>query len=364
MLANINLVQTNYFIRSCPNLGKVKYFFLVITLILLNHLNSFSQKTDKVLLDNNDWVTGEIKKLDYGKLSLKTSAAGTIQVKWDHIYQLKSDKYFEIGLGKGVKYYGSLEVTEDDDKYKVLVIMEEDEVIIDMNRIVEITPIKSRFWAKLDGNVDLGFSYTKGSEVKQWNSSFRLDYRPSNSLTTITGNSIFTEQPERDATTKQDLGFSYKRFTSKNLAYNGFGSLQQNSELGINLRSSLGVGLSKSWLKSNLQRFITTVGVIVNQEQGRDNEEKQGNLEGLVRTEYKVFRYRDPEIDITAYLDFFPSFTVKDRYRTDLDIKFKFEVFNDIYIGFTFYHNLDTKPPESAVSGSDWGITTSLGYTF
>ena len=287
-----------------------KYILLIVTLVLLNHLNSFSQKTDKILLDNNDWITGEIKKLDYGKLSLKTSAAGTIQIKWDQIYQLKSDKYFEIGLGKGVKYYGSLDVTEGDDKYKVLVIMDDEQVVIDMNRIVEITQIKSRFWAKLDGNIDLGYSYTKGSDVKQWNSSFRLDYRPSKSLTTISGNSIFTEQPERDATSKQDLGFSYRRFLGKNLAYSGFGALQQNSELGINLRSSLGVGMSKNWLRSNMQRFITTVGVIVNQEQGTNLDGRQANFEGLIRTEYKVFRYRDPEIDITAYFDFFPSFNV------------------------------------------------------
>lgn len=333
-------------------------------MVLLSHLNSFSQKTDKILLDNNDWITGEIKKLDYAKLSLKTSAAGTIQIKWDQIYQIKSDKYFEIGLGRGVKYFGSMGITEDDEKYKVLLIMEEEQVVIDMNRIVEITPINSRFWAKLDGNLDLGFSYTKGSEVKQWNSSFRLDYRPSNSLTTISANSIFTEQPERDPTTKQDLALSYKRFIDNNLAFTGFCGLQQNSELGINLRASLGSGISKSWLKSNLQRIITTVGIIINQEQGNENEDKQVNFEGLIRTEYRVFRYRDPEIDVTAYFDFYPSFSVKDRYRTDLDIKFKFEVFNDFYIGLTFYQNLDTKPPESAASKSDWGVTTSLGYKF
>lgn len=333
-------------------------------MVLLSHHNSFSQKTDKILLDNDDWITGEIKKLDYAKLSLKTSAAGTIQIKWDHIYKIKSDKYFEIGMGKGVKYFGSLDVTSDDDKFKVLIVMEEEEVVVDMNRIVEITPIKSRFWAKLDGNLDLGFSYTKGSEVKQWNSSFRLDYRPSKSLTTISANSIFTEQPERDATSKQDLGLSYKRFIGNNLAYTGFGGLQQNSELGINLRTSLGFGISKNWLRSNIQRVITTAGVIVNQEQGNENEGKNVNFEGLIRAEYRVFRYRDPEIDITAYFDFYPSFNVKDRYRTDLDVKFKFEIFNDFYIGFSFYHNLDTKPPESAASKSDWGVTTSLGYKF
>jgi hypothetical protein len=110
-----------------------------------------AQKTDRILLDNNDWITGEIKKLDYAKLSLKTDAAGTIQIKWDRIFQIKSDKFYEISLGRGAKYYGSLDVTEDNEKYKILILTEEREVVVDMNRVVEITPIKNRFWTRIDG---------------------------------------------------------------------------------------------------------------------------------------------------------------------------------------------------------------------
>lgn len=338
--------------------------FPLFSLILHFSCPVYSQKTDKVLLDNKDWITGEIKKLDYGKLSLKTDAAGTIQIKWDRIYQLKSDKYFEIGLGRGILYYGSLDITANDDKYKILVITEEEEIEIDMNRIVEITPIKNRFWGKVNGNIDLGYSYNKGSEVKQWNSSFRFEYRPANSITTINANSIFTSQPKRDDTKKQDIGLSYKYLTKNNIAYTGFTGVQQNSELGLQLRASLGGGISKNWFRSNVQRFITTLGLIVNREQASDDNQVNTNYEGVFRTEYKVFRYRDPEIDITSYFDFYPSFTVKDRYRTELDIKVKFEVFNDFYVGFTFYHNIDTKPLGGAASTSDWGINTSVGYSF
>lgn len=340
-----------------------KQICILLLLITQTHL-LLAQKTDKILLDNNDWITGEIKKLDYAKLSLKTDAAGTIQIKWDRIFQIKSDKFYEISLGRGAKYYGSLDVTEENEKYKILILTEEREVVVDMNRIVEITPIKNRFWTRIDGNLDLGFSYTKGSDVKQWNGGFNLYYRPTHSLTTITASSILTLQPERDPTSKQDLGISYKYFTKSNFAYTGFTALQQNTELGLELRTSIGLGMSKSWLRSNIQRLISTVGVIVNQETGTEGGETQINLEGLIRTEYRIFRYSDPEISLTAYFDFYPSFTVKDRYRTDLDLDLRYELFNNFYIGVSFYHNLDTKPPESAISSSDWGITTSIGYTF
>ena len=163
--------------------------------------------------------------------------------------------------------------------------MEDEETEVDMNRIVEITPIRKRFWTRIDGNLDLGFSYTKGSDVKQWNSSFYVEYRVTKSLTTLSGNSIYTEQPERTATSKQDFGLAYKRFIDGNWAYTGFGGLQQNTELGIDLRSSVGFGMSKNWLRSNLQRFISTAGVIFNQERGSNGEEKSKNVEGIIRLE-------------------------------------------------------------------------------
>ena len=341
---------------------KIPAIIIATLFIQFSGLHVYAQKTDKILLDNNDWITGEIKKMDYAKLSLSTSAAGTIQIKWDRILQIRSDKFFEINLGKGRKYYGSIAITEDDKKYVILAKSKDEEIELNMNLIIGITPIKKRFWTRIDGNIDLGFSYTKASEVRQFNSSFRIDYRATKSLISTSGNSIFTEQPGRETTTKQDFALSYKHFAVKNYAWSTFGALQQNSELGIDLRSLFGMGLSKNWLRSNIQRLITTVGAIINEEKG--SSKSTTNFEGLVRLEYRIFKYRDPEVDLTSYLEFYPSFTVADRYRTDLDIKFKIEIVKNFYIGLTFYHNLDTKPPENAASRSDWGITSSLGYSF
>lgn len=343
------------------------YRALVITifsLIILVGKDAMAQKTDKILLQNNDWLTGELKKMDYAKATFKTDAASTIQIKWDHILQIKSDKFFEIDLNDGSKYFGSIDATEDDQKYTLVIVKDESRLPIDMNQIVEMTQIKNRFWTRLDGNIDLGYSYTKGSEVKQWNGSFRLDYRSTKSLSTIAGNSIFTEQPERVPTSKQDFSLSFKRFMLHQWAYNSFGALQQNTELGIKLRSSFGLGLSRNWLRSNTQRIISTAGIIVNREVGENNTGKTTNYEALLRTEYRVFRYSDPEIDITSSFDLYPSLSIKERIRSDLNLKVRFEVFDDFYIGLTLYHNFDSKPPEAAVSTSDWGVTTSIGYSF
>ena len=73
-------------------------FFIVAIICSIDSLKA--QKTDKILVTDGDWMTGEIKKLDYGKVTFKTNAAGTINVKWENIYMMHSDKFFEVWLSR------------------------------------------------------------------------------------------------------------------------------------------------------------------------------------------------------------------------------------------------------------------------
>ena len=46
-----------------------------------------------------------------------------------------------------------------------------------MLEVATITPIGSSFWTKLDGSLDLGYSYTKSSEISQLNFNSNTLYR-------------------------------------------------------------------------------------------------------------------------------------------------------------------------------------------
>ncbi len=53
-------------------------------------------KTDVVVLENGDSITGEIKELYRGKLKFKTDAMSTIYIEWEDVKTLESRDYFEI----------------------------------------------------------------------------------------------------------------------------------------------------------------------------------------------------------------------------------------------------------------------------
>jgi hypothetical protein len=52
------------------------------------------------------------------------------------------------------------------------------------------------------------------------------------------------------------------------------------------------------------------------------------------------------------------------RVRLEYDLAAKVEVVKDVYVGLTIYDNYDNNPSASSASKNDWGLITSLGYTF
>jgi hypothetical protein len=53
-------------------------------------------RTDVVTLANGDRITGEIVRLDRGRLEFKTDDAGTLYLEWDKLTSLVSKRLVEV----------------------------------------------------------------------------------------------------------------------------------------------------------------------------------------------------------------------------------------------------------------------------
>ena len=63
-------------------------------------------KTDVIYFTNGDVIHCEIKKLERGKLTVKSIGFGTISIEWDKIAQLESTHPYQLELQSGIKYLG------------------------------------------------------------------------------------------------------------------------------------------------------------------------------------------------------------------------------------------------------------------
>lgn len=208
----------------------------------------------------------------------------------------------------------------------------------------------------------LGYSFTKGNENLQFNSSGEIEHRTKKFLNTLSFTSIITENSQKQSK-KQDGGYTLKAFHKKSIfsLYNI--SWEQNTELGIENRASSNARIGFTPIDNSANLLDISAGLVLNRE--FDSEENAtNNTEGIINVTYDFFLFTKPDIDLTTSLVVFPSFTVKRRLRSDFNFRMRWKVFSNFTLNFKYYFTYDNKPPTVGALTFDYGINTSIGYTF
>ena len=199
-----------------------------------------AQKTDVVTLRNGDAITGEVKELQRGLLKYSTDDMGTIYIEWNRLARVTSRNYFEVELESGLKYFGTLDPPAQDGKVVVSLVVPD---TLELLEIVQITRIKATFWSRLSGFVDVGFSYAKANKNGQFTASGEVKYRGRKWAGSLKGESYFQDQESSDLTSRNSLSFTIQRFLGNKWAAGGNVGAEQNQELQLEGRFSVGAGV-------------------------------------------------------------------------------------------------------------------------
>ena len=145
--------------------------------------------------------------------------------------------------------------------------------------------------------------------------------------------------------------------------YLGFGGLSRNTELDLNLRTLVGGGYGRYFVQTNTADWLGGVGLAYSNEH-YTGEEQFNSLEAVFYTTFSIFRYDFPETDIGGTLSLLPSLTKSGRYRAEGDLHAKYEFVDDLYFELRLWGSFDSDPPIAGATKSDYGLVTSLGYSF
>lgn len=319
-------------------------------------------KTDVVILDNEDHITGEIKSLDRGLLKLKTDAADNLLIRWTDILRVTSTASYEIEVRSGRRYFGQLAPSSAARNLHVVGVL--DSLMLDFDDVVYIVPIKSTFLARLDGSIDLGLSYTQANNLLQWSFAGEVRYRAPKLYSRLSANSTISDQKDVKRTSRQDLELRTSRFYRNSTMTNAIYSMMHNDELGVKLRLTISGSAGAYWLKTNSVLWGGFSGLSVTSEEATTQAGFKTQLEVPLNMEFQTFTYHTPKRDVTATLSVIPSLTVSGRWRTELNVKLKWEIVKDFYVSLTALNSTDNKPPEGAQANSDLTTSLSVGYTF
>ena len=331
-------------------------------LLLLIGLNIQAQKNDTLYFRNGDRISGEIRQYKYGYLTYKTYGVSTVKVKYDKISTFYSNKSFDILLSNGRRRFASLD-TSSMHQY-INIVTTNDTILTPFIEIVEIVPIKNGFWRKLTGNVDIGYSFAKANSLQQLSGNTDIRYIHYGYQMELKGNALVTTQEETNDIKKNDLTLSYFKRLNKTWFAGTALSGEQNSELGLDLRVQTSFVGGNEVIHTNSNNLMIYGGFVVNKEYNIDTTLSRWNFDGVVTLSYRLFRFHEPEINITSNLTTYPSITVPGRYRVDFDISAKITIITDMYFNLSFYDSYDSKPPSENAVNNDYRFTTSIGYSF
>ena len=322
---------------------------------------SAQPKTDVVILGNGDHITGEISTLNRGRLELKTDDMGTLEIEWDNVAHLQAVGQFEVAKTDGSLYLGSLSPTTAG---SLLVATAEGNVSIPLQEATAIDRIGRSFWAKLDGSVNAGFSYTKSSGIATTTLNSDTEYRRPAFVFRLAAAATVTEHDDGDeGDDRASIDLSYLRYRSNRWFVAAGGTVETNESLGLLLRTQGGASVGQRLINTNSSQLELSGGMVVNEERGVDTEPTK-NIEGLFNFRTSYFSYDGAKTGLDFRFQYYPSLSSWGRQRFQLDASVSTDIWKDLRFALDVYDTFDSEPPGTDADRNDVGIVTSLGWTY
>ena len=206
-----------------------------LALVILTSASAFAQRTDVAALANGDRITGEVRRLDRGRLEFKTDDAGTLYLEWDALVSVVTTRTVEVVSEDGTRRVGSLVPAPEG----FLVVSAPGAAdSFPMAVVTHIAPVGRGFWRQLEGSIDAGFSYSRSSGVAQLNVNSSTVYRRPAFKARLTATLTYTEKDDgsgRDDRGSVELG--YRRFRWPRAFVGALARFETNESVGLELRS-------------------------------------------------------------------------------------------------------------------------------
>jgi len=284
-----------------------------------------------------------------------------VEIEWDKVASVAATAPFDVDDLRGSRYMGSL--VPGAVAGQLQIVWRDHADTVDLLNVIRIRRLNTSFWSRLDGSLDVGASYTSASSL------FTLDFagtlgveRPGYEISADATATLST-QPGIEDTRRSNMSLGYtRRFENRWVAL-AQGRLEQNRELGFDLRSSAAGGGGRYLAQSRQDKLLTGLSLSVNRERPTEGENTT-NVEAVAFLNYDRFSHDFPKVDMSVTLAGFASLNHGGRYRLELDARLKRELVKDFYATLRGYESYDSRPATEGATRNDYGVTFALGWSF
>ena len=369
---------------------------LLCTLLLCATQSWSHAKTDLITVANGDQITGAVNAMTAGKLSVSTSYAGTINIKWRDVKQIESRYLYEVRLDDGERIYGRFTANDIENKFSLRVAGSERQ--FDTDDIVEVRSIEEDLADKLDLQVSTQFDvdpnskklvfYAAGTyDVRGGRTNFSArvnDTKNTVDGVTETSNASWL-QISREFWRERGTAQSYRVLNAR---------YDTNDELGIAHRGSVGVGLGR-YLINDLGHELAVSGGIQGVQERRPDCEEQKSIKSMalfvgttfddgedqldkralkkcydaelfLNLKWHLYSFQRLDMDISLIGNTYPSLSDWGRIRGDLNLLISWELFDSFYWTVNAQTEIDNAGDreDESLSNSDYTLSTGITWKY
>jgi putative salt-induced outer membrane protein YdiY len=319
-------------------------------------------------MKNGDRLTGDVQRLETGRLLVKTEYAGVVSLDWKQVESVTSAARFQVEFDSGMNLLGVLQRSNG----AVRVIAGMRAVSLSPATVVSMQRQEgegaSGFLGGLEGSAEIGYSLARGnSSLSQSSLNVEARHRTDRYKAQLTLASLFARQTGAETTSRHAANLRWDYFMSpRSFAFTLTGFERDDRQL-LNLRSNVGGGFGWRILRSERTDLSLLGGFNYVNENFRRSEaaEQAGQYgstgEGLVGLDLEKAGLG--RVQFSSKLSLHPSLIEQGRYRVSFDAGMRVPVVSRFTWGVRLFDRFDSRPPQE-VRQNDYGVISSIGVSF
>lgn len=346
----------------------MKIVACMVLAVLLTTALLAREKNDVLVMNNGDRLTCEIKGLDAGVLYVSFDyIKGTTEVNWLKVHYIESRQLFLVKTEQGSSYVGTLSTAETAEMRPMYIqVIDEQDHTTELRRkeVVQIDETDTNFWRRFNGEINSGLIFSKANSSTQYTISSSVVYPRERWSAGTSFTSSLTGNTGAPTSTRNDGSLYYRHLMRwDNWFYTGLGSLLQSTEQDISLQSSVGGGIGRFLRNTNRSRIAVYGGLAYQNTKYNQTtaDPSQNTVAALVGASAELFKFN--KTNLTINTNIIPAFNQPGRVYTTLNATYWMKFWGNFTWNVSFYGNWDNQPPPT-FSGSDYGTSTGLGWTF
>ena len=141
------------------------------------------------------------------------------------------------------------------------------------------------------------------------------------------------------------------------------GDFLHSSQQNLDLRSTLGGGYGRYWIRTSQNQLRWVAGAVYTHETFTSTaaQPTNQNVEGFLGIQYQLLRFDRYRLQSQLYS--FPGLSDPGRIRLTTKTIFSIKLHNNFHTNFTFWDNYDSRPPVNAKK-NELSISSGLGWSF